>query len=64
MALFLQGSIAPQAMWAVVGAGIRAAIDIGAHRRKMYASTPTVEEELWRRAFWYVGFPPGPSVPT
>ena len=54
MALFLHGSTAPQATWAVIGAGIRAAIDIGAHRRKMYASTPTVEEELWRRAFWCV----------
>lgn len=52
MAIYLQGSTAPQAAWTVIGAGIRAAIDIGAHRRKMYASTPTVEGELWRRAFW------------
>ena len=56
MALFLHESTAPQVAWAVTDAGIRAAINIGAHRRKMYASTPTVEEELWRRAFWCVGF--------
>ena len=54
IALFLQGTAAPHTTWAVIGAGIRAAVDVGAHRKKMYASspTPTVEEELWRRAFW------------
>ena len=26
--------------------------DVGAHRRKVYSTAPTVEEELWRRAFW------------
>ncbi|PIL25392.1 transcription factor [Ganoderma sinense ZZ0214-1] len=56
MALFLHGSTAPQYTWSAIGAGIRAAIDVGAHRRKMYASTPTVEEELWRRAFWVLVF--------
>ncbi|KAM5544367.1 hypothetical protein V8D89_002027, partial [Ganoderma adspersum] len=52
MALFLQGTTAPHATWAVVGVAIRAAVDVGAHRKKMYAPTPTVDEELWRRAFW------------
>ena len=38
----------------VVGAGVRAALEVGAHRKRMYSPTPNVEEELWRRAFWYV----------
>ena len=57
MALFLQGTTAPQSTWPVIGAGIRMALDVGAHRKKMYSPTPTVEEELWKRAYWYlVGF--------
>ncbi|KAI1785161.1 fungal-specific transcription factor domain-containing protein [Ganoderma leucocontextum] len=52
MALFLDGTTAPQAAWAVIGAGVRAALEVGVHRKKMYAPTPNAEEELWRRAFW------------
>ena len=26
--------------------------DVGAHRKKTYTSKKTVEEELWKRAFW------------
>lgn len=33
--------------------GIRLAQEVGAHRRKIYASAMTVEEELWKRVFWY-----------
>ncbi|KAH9910329.1 fungal-specific transcription factor domain-containing protein [Epithele typhae] len=49
---FLQGTSAPQACWTIIGIGIRMAQDVGAHRKKVYSSTPTIEEELWRRAFW------------
>ena len=49
---FLQGTSAPQACWTIIGVGIRMAQDVGAHRRKVYSASPTVEEELWRRAFW------------
>ena len=28
-------------------------IDIGAHRKKLYGTIPTVEGEMMRRAFWY-----------
>ena len=52
MALFLYGSNAPAGIWAVVGAGIRAAVEVGVHRKRMYSPAPNVEEELWRRAFW------------
>ncbi|PIL25380.1 transcription factor [Ganoderma sinense ZZ0214-1] len=53
MALFLDGTTAPQASWAVIGAGVRAALEVGVHRKKMYTETPNVEEELWRRAFCF-----------
>ncbi|KAM5544332.1 hypothetical protein V8D89_001992 [Ganoderma adspersum] len=52
MVLFLQGSNIPQSTWSLIGAGIRIALDVGAHRKTMYSSTPNVEDELWRRAFW------------
>ncbi|GBE88069.1 predicted protein [Sparassis crispa] len=51
-AIFLQGTSAPQACWTMIGVGIRLAQDVGAHRRKVYNPTPTVDEELWKRAFW------------
>lgn len=50
--IYLQGTSAPQACWTIVGIGIRLAQDVGAHRRKAYSHKPTVEEELWKRAFW------------
>ncbi|KII92561.1 hypothetical protein PLICRDRAFT_50925 [Plicaturopsis crispa FD-325 SS-3] len=48
-ALFLQASAAPHATWTLIGVGVRLAISSGAHRRK---PTITVEDELWKRAFW------------
>lgn len=51
-AVFLHGSATPQASWTVIGVGIRMAQDVGAHRKKTYTSKKTVEEELWKRAFW------------
>ncbi|KAI0635504.1 fungal-specific transcription factor domain-containing protein [Trametes polyzona] len=51
-ASFLQGTSAPQACWTIIGIGIRMAQDVGAHRKKVYSTKPTMEEELWRRAFW------------
>ncbi|KAF8557065.1 hypothetical protein OG21DRAFT_1435731 [Imleria badia] len=50
--LFLHGTSAPQACWTIVGIGIRLAQDVGAHRRKSYNEAPSVEGELWKRAFW------------
>lgn len=52
-AIYLHGSTTPQASWTVIGVGIRLAQDVGAHRKKVYNPTRTVEEELWKRAFWY-----------
>jgi hypothetical protein len=50
--LFLQGSSAPQSSWTMLGIGVRVAQDVGAHRRKIYDGKFTVENELWKRAFW------------
>ncbi|KDQ52727.1 hypothetical protein JAAARDRAFT_702130 [Jaapia argillacea MUCL 33604] len=49
---FLQGSSAPQGCWTMAGIGLRLAQDVGAHRRKVYSQTLTVEDEMWKRAFW------------
>ncbi|KAJ6449377.1 fungal-specific transcription factor domain-containing protein [Mycena sanguinolenta] len=46
---FVEGS-AQQAMWTLVGIGIRMAQEVGVHRRQL--GTHTLEAELWRRAFW------------
>ncbi|TFY61087.1 hypothetical protein EVG20_g7194 [Dentipellis fragilis] len=50
--LYLQGCSGQNACWAMAGIGIRVAQDVGAHRRKVYNPTRTVEDELWKRAFW------------
>ncbi|KAJ7876034.1 fungal-specific transcription factor domain-containing protein, partial [Mycena leptocephala] len=49
---FLEGSSAPQACWTLVGIGLRLAQDVGTHRRQSRVEKPTVESELWKRAFW------------
>ncbi|KII90496.1 hypothetical protein PLICRDRAFT_697043 [Plicaturopsis crispa FD-325 SS-3] len=49
---FLQGAAAPHAGWIFIGIGVRVAEDMGAHRRRVYGKTLTVEDELWKRAFW------------
>ncbi|KAJ7144637.1 fungal-specific transcription factor domain-containing protein [Mycena epipterygia] len=49
---FLLGSASPQACWILVGIGLRLAQDAGAHRRSVLMEQPSVERELWKRAFW------------
>jgi len=48
--MFLQCTSTPEACWILSSLGIRYAQDVGAHRRR--AGKPTVERELWKRAFW------------
>lgn len=36
----------------MVGIGIRLAQDVGAHRRKYDRNNMTMEDEMWKRAFW------------
>ncbi|KAJ6592379.1 fungal-specific transcription factor domain-containing protein [Mycena capillaripes] len=49
---FLDGSTAPQACWTLIGLGLRLAQDIGCHRRSARIEVPSVERELYKRAFW------------
>ncbi|TFK88610.1 hypothetical protein K466DRAFT_488593 [Polyporus arcularius HHB13444] len=52
ISMYLWGTDAPQGIWTVIGLGLRMAQDMGAHRKKVYNTTPTVEDELMKRAFW------------
>ncbi|KAI0080946.1 hypothetical protein K474DRAFT_1588813 [Panus rudis PR-1116 ss-1] len=49
---YLSSTSTPQSSWTVIGVGLRMAQDVGAHRRKVYGAVYTVEDELWKRAFW------------
>ncbi|KAJ6522860.1 fungal-specific transcription factor domain-containing protein, partial [Mycena capillaripes] len=49
---FLDGSSAPLACWTLIGVGLRLAQDIGCHRRSARIEVPSVERELYKRAFW------------
>jgi hypothetical protein len=49
--LYLQGTSTPEACWTMVGIAIRYAQDRGVHRRK-HNQKPSIESELWKRAFW------------
>ncbi|KAL0069689.1 Gypsy retrotransposon integrase-like protein 1 [Marasmius tenuissimus] len=49
---FLQTAPTPEAAWTIVGAGIRSAQEMGLHRKDASSELKTVEDELWRRAFW------------
>lgn len=42
----------PRISWALAGQGLRAAIDVGAHRRGTQRGKDPIENELFRRAFW------------
>lgn len=49
--MYLQGTSTPEAVWTLIGHGIRLAQDVGAHRKK-FKDHKTVEGEIWKRAFW------------
>ncbi|KAJ7734158.1 fungal-specific transcription factor domain-containing protein [Mycena maculata] len=49
---FLEAFSSLHSCWTLLGVGIRLAQDVGAHRRKSQHETPSVERELWKRAFW------------
>lgn len=50
--MYLRGTVNNPVGWTFVSIGIRKAQDVGAHRKKVYSRTPTVDDELWKRAFW------------
>ncbi|KAI4523470.1 hypothetical protein K525DRAFT_267940 [Schizophyllum commune Loenen D] len=49
--LWNEGSSIPQGSWTEIGLGLRKAMEVGAHRRSTLGR-PTVQSELWKRAFW------------
>ncbi|KAF7377241.1 Zn(2)-C6 fungal-type domain-containing protein [Mycena sanguinolenta] len=49
---FIEGFSAPQACWTLIGIGLRLAQDLGVHLRKGDIQVPSVEKELYKRAFW------------
>ena len=52
--LYLRGSTVYTDAWTFVSIGLRKAQDIGAHRKSVYSQVPTVEGELWKRAYWHL----------
>lgn len=53
-AIYIWGTSSSEMSWHCVGYGLRLAQTLGFHRKKAYHTKPTVEEELRKRAFWYV----------
>ncbi|KAH9858811.1 fungal-specific transcription factor domain-containing protein [Lenzites betulinus] len=51
---YFRGTVAQQGSWFYLSVGVLKAQDVGAHRRKIYGRTPTIEEELWKRAYWHL----------
>ncbi|KAJ7585818.1 hypothetical protein C8J56DRAFT_1052172 [Mycena floridula] len=51
-ALFLSGSEMPTTTCVLINTALRKCISIGAHRKSSYGIVRTVDEELWKRAFW------------
>lgn len=52
--MYLRGTNAFPVAWVVVSVGIRKAQDAGAHRKKIYRSSPNADDELWKRVFWHL----------
>ncbi|KAL0956545.1 hypothetical protein HGRIS_002685 [Hohenbuehelia grisea] len=51
-ASYMRGTVHYPVAWLFVSIAIRKSQDLGAHRRSLYKDSPTVEGELWKRAFW------------
>lgn len=50
--IFLRGTTDDALAWLTVSVGLRKAQDRGAHRKKVYGNTLTIDEEQWKRAVW------------
>ncbi|KAK0215758.1 fungal-specific transcription factor domain-containing protein [Armillaria fumosa] len=51
-AIYSLGTSVPRFSWTIVGVGLRAATEIGLHRRKPEGYNMTVDDELKKRSFW------------
>ncbi|KAG7086878.1 hypothetical protein E1B28_002798 [Marasmius oreades] len=49
---FVQGTSTPETCWILLGLGVRYAQDLGIHRKPPPNHKPTVQSQLWNRAFW------------
>ncbi|KIM40075.1 hypothetical protein M413DRAFT_73918 [Hebeloma cylindrosporum] len=52
--MYLRGSSALPTAWLAISAGMRKAMDVGAHRKRVYGTKPSINDELWKRAFWHL----------
>ncbi|KAH0827908.1 hypothetical protein J3R83DRAFT_3537 [Lanmaoa asiatica] len=52
LGMFLRGTAFDPVAWLFISIGLRKAQDVGAHRKKIYGDKPSIEGELWKRAFW------------
>lgn len=50
--MFVFSTSNPEAIWTLVGLGIRHAQRLGVHRRRPEGYRSTVDDELKKRAFW------------
>ncbi|KAK0192183.1 fungal-specific transcription factor domain-containing protein [Armillaria mellea] len=50
--IYSLGTSSPRFSWTVVGVGLRAATEIGLHRRKPEGHKVTLDDELKKRSFW------------
>ncbi|KAI0355562.1 hypothetical protein OH77DRAFT_1495869 [Trametes cingulata] len=51
---YFRGTVTQHGSWFYLSVGLLKAQDVGAHRRKIYGRKPTIEEELWKRAYWHL----------
>ncbi|KAG5717487.1 hypothetical protein E4T56_gene4849 [Termitomyces sp. T112] len=51
-ATYLRDSAHRPLAWTLVGNALRKAQDVGIHKKRVYGREPTVDSELWKRAFW------------
>ncbi|KAG6849570.1 hypothetical protein H0H93_007351 [Arthromyces matolae] len=51
-AAYLRDSAHRPLTWILVGSALRKAQDIGIHKKRVYGREPTVDSELWKRAFY------------
>ncbi|KAJ3710185.1 fungal-specific transcription factor domain-containing protein [Lentinula raphanica] len=49
---FVGSSTTPEICWILISIGVRLLQDVGVHRKRPARTKPTVESELWTRAFW------------
>ncbi|KAJ7084451.1 fungal-specific transcription factor domain-containing protein [Mycena belliarum] len=52
LATFIRGTDNSPAGWMFISTGLRKAQDVGAHRKKVYGDTPSLDGELFKRAVW------------